>query len=97
MPTFVRVDKFNDSSIDLMVYCFTHTTDWSEWLKVKEALAYTIKSLVEGAGSGFAFPSQSLYVESLPEGVDLFPLHGEEAGGSRMGSDQNDTPISPEK
>jgi MscS family membrane protein len=33
---------------------------------VKEALAYKIKEIVEGAGSGFAFPSRSLYVEALP-------------------------------
>ena len=49
-----------------MVYCFTKTTVWGEWLEVKEALAYKIKEIVEGAGSGFAFPSRSLYVEALP-------------------------------
>lgn len=65
-PLFVRVDSFNDSSIDIMVYCFTRTTVWGEWLAVKEALAYRIKQIVEGAGTGFAFPSQSVYVETLP-------------------------------
>ncbi|MBN1907868.1 MAG: mechanosensitive ion channel family protein [Deltaproteobacteria bacterium] len=65
--TFVRIDKFNDSSIDIMVYCFTKTTIWGEWLKIKEALAYKIKETIEGAGAGFAFPSQSIYVESFPE------------------------------
>jgi MscS family membrane protein len=66
VSTFVRVDSFNDSSIDYMLYCFTKTTNWGEWLEIKENLAYAIKGIVEGAGSGFAFPSQSLYVESLP-------------------------------
>ncbi len=66
VSTFVRIDKFNDSSIDIMVYCFTKTTVWGEWLALKEELAYRIKDIVEGAGTGFAFPSQSLYVESLP-------------------------------
>ena len=66
VSTFVRVDSFNDSSIDFMLYCFTKTTKWGEWLEIKERLAYAIKDIVEGAGSGFAFPSQSLYVESLP-------------------------------
>ena len=66
VATFVRIDKFNDSSIDIMVYCFTKTTVWGEWLKIKEALAYKIKETVEGAGTGFAFPSQSIYVESFP-------------------------------
>ena len=66
VATFVRIDSFNDSSIDIMIYCFTKTTVWGEWLQVKEALAYRIKEIVEGAGTGFAFPSRSLYVEALP-------------------------------
>jgi MscS family membrane protein len=66
VSTFVRIDSFNDSSIDIMVYCFTKTTVWGEWLQVKEMLAYKIKEIVEGAGSGFAFPSRSVYLEAVP-------------------------------
>ncbi len=62
----IFIDAFNDSSIDMMVYCFTVTTDWEEWLALKQELAFTIKEIVEKAGSGFAFPSQSAYIESLP-------------------------------
>ncbi len=80
VATFVRIDSFNDSSIDIMLYCFTITTNWGEWLEIKEELAYQIKNIVEGAGSGFAFPSQSLYVEQLPgQGPEVFvpPSGGE--------------------
>ncbi len=66
VSTFVRIDSFNDSSIDILLYCFTKTTKWGEWLKVKETLAYKIKDIVESEGSAFAFPSRSLYVESIP-------------------------------
>jgi len=66
---FVRIDKFGPSSIDLMIYTFTYTTVWGDWLICKENLAYAIKKVVENAGSGFAFPSQSVYVETLPEGA----------------------------
>lgn len=66
---FVRIDAFNASSIDLMLYTFTHTTVWGEWLAHKEELAYEIKSIVEGEGANFAFPSQSLYIEQQPEGT----------------------------
>lgn len=69
VATFVRIDRFSDSSIDIMVYCFTKTIRWGEWLAIKEKLAYGIKEIVEGAGAGFAFPSQSVYVESLPAGT----------------------------
>jgi len=64
--TFVRIDNFNDSSIDIMLYCFTKTTKWGEWLEIKERLAYRIMEIVEGAGSSFAFPSRSVYVEAVP-------------------------------
>jgi len=74
VPLFVRVAAFNDSSIDIMVYCFTKSTVWGEWLESKERLAYAIKDIVESAGTGFAFPSRSLYVETLPEGTEAFQL-----------------------
>jgi MscS family membrane protein len=66
VPTFVRIDSFGASSIDIMVYCFTVSTVWGDWLKLKEELAFAIKDIVEKAGTGFAFPSRSLYVETVP-------------------------------
>ncbi|MGB1876779.1 MAG: mechanosensitive ion channel family protein [Rhodospirillaceae bacterium] len=65
VSTFVRIDKFNDSSIDILLYCFTKTTDWGKWLEIKETLAYKIKEIVEAEGTGFAFPSQSVYIETM--------------------------------
>lgn len=61
---FVRIDAFNTSSVDLMVYTFTKTTIWAEWLMHKENLAYRIKEIVQDAGCSFAFPSQSIYIEN---------------------------------
>jgi MscS family membrane protein len=69
VSTFMRVDRFGASSIDFMLYCFTKTTDWGEWLGLKEALAFKIKHIVEDAGTDFAFPSQSIYLES---GAEIF-------------------------
>ena len=60
---FVRVEKFNDSSIDLLIYAFTNTNEWEKFLKIKEDLAYMIKDIVEENQSSFAFPSQSIYIE----------------------------------
>ena len=79
VPTFVRIDKFSDSSIDIMVYCFTKTTEWGEWLQIKETLAYGIKEIVEGAGAAFAFPSRSIYMETLAgERPEVFVPPGQE-------------------
>ncbi len=66
IETFIRVDSLNSSSIDIMLYCFTHSTNWGEWLEAKESLALEIKKIVEDTGAGFAFPSQSIYLETIP-------------------------------
>ena len=59
----VRIEKFSDSSIDLLVRCFTNSNSWSNSLEVKERLAIEIKQIVEKNKASFAFPSQSIYVE----------------------------------
>ena len=69
VSTFMRVDSFNASSIDFMLYCFTKTTDWGKWLELKEELAFKLKEIVEEAGTDFAFPSQSIYLE---QGAEVF-------------------------
>ena len=74
VATFVRVDSFNDSSIDILLYCFTRTIVWGDWLEIKERLAYRIKEIVEEAGAGFAFPSRSLYLENTQDAPEVFPL-----------------------
>jgi len=59
----VGVEKFSDSSIDMRVRCFTSSNSFKTWLEVKEKLAIEIKQIVEGNKAGFAFPSQSIYIE----------------------------------
>jgi MscS family membrane protein len=65
VPTFVRIDGFSDSSIDIMLYCFTNSIVWGQWLEIKERLALKIKEIVEGAGSSFAFPSRTIYMTDI--------------------------------
>ena len=62
---FVVVDEFADSSINILVYCFSKTIVWGEFLAVKEDVMMKIMDIVEANGLGFAFPSQSLYVEEV--------------------------------
>jgi len=58
----VNVDRFGASSIDILIYCFSRTTNWYEWLDIKEDIMYKIMEIVKAEGSDFAFPSQSLYL-----------------------------------
>jgi MscS family membrane protein len=59
----VYLDAFSDSSIDILVYCFTKTTDWNEWLTVKEDVMYKVMKILEENHLEFAFPSLSIYQE----------------------------------
>lgn len=64
---FVRIDSFNDSSIDMLVYCFTRSKEFGDYLDAKEELALAIKTIVSSAGSDFAFPSRSIYIEAAAD------------------------------
>lgn len=64
---FVFVDEFAESSINLLVYCFSKSVVWEEFLRAKENIMYEIMKIVQTNGLSFAFPSQSVYIESLPK------------------------------
>lgn len=63
----VHFDEFQDSSLSLFCYFFTNTTVWAEYLSVREDINLKMMKIVEQNGAGFAFPSQSIYVESMPK------------------------------
>ena len=70
---YVRIDSFSDSSIDMLVQVFTQTNDWGEYLKIKENLAVQIIEIIEKNNAGFAFPSQSVYLENLKtDKIEIF-------------------------
>ncbi len=60
----VYLDEFSDSSINILVYCFTKSTDWNEWLTTKEDVMHQIMGIFEKNNLEFAFPSMSLYHEN---------------------------------
>lgn len=59
----VYLDQFSGSSIDILVYCFSQSAVWQDWLIAKQDILLKIMDIVYGHGLSFAFPSQSLYVE----------------------------------
>jgi len=77
---FVHIDSFDNSAINMLVYCFTKSAEYGEYLEAKEKLVIGIKDAVERAGSAFAFPSRSIYVEAAATaGPDSFAAKGDEA------------------
>jgi len=63
----VHMVAFNASSVDINLYYFTKTTDWVTWRDIIEEHMLAFIKIVEDAGSSFAFPSQSIYVEGVSE------------------------------
>jgi len=63
----VHFSDFGASSINIDLYYFTKTTDWVTWRDIRNRHIIAFKRIVEEEGAAFAFPSQSLYVESMPE------------------------------
>jgi len=63
----VNFTDFQDSALGIFCYFFTNTTNWKEYLMVRERMNLNIMKIVEENKAGFAFPSQSVYIESLPD------------------------------
>lgn len=63
----VSFTEFGGSSLNILYQYFTKTTTYKEYLKIKESANFAFMKIVEQNGSSFAFPSQSIYVETLPK------------------------------
>ena len=58
----VKFTTFNDSSLDIFVYCFTVTTDWTKHLSVRQDVNLKTMSLVEEMGMSIAYPTQTVHL-----------------------------------
>lgn len=62
-PARVRFINFNAYSLDIEVFAFVKTCKWQEFLAVREDVYLDILQLVNDSGTGFAFPSQTIFWE----------------------------------
>lgn len=65
----VYFNAFADSSLNIMVYCFTKTTHWAEWLGIQQEVYLKIIDIVQQHGADFAFPTQSIYLEKSSDPI----------------------------
>ena len=59
----VYLDEFADSSINILIYTFSKTVIWKEWLEIKQDVLLKIWEILEKNNLEFAFPSQSIYFD----------------------------------
>jgi MscS family membrane protein len=62
----VHLVNFGDSAIEVMIHAFVNNLGWSNDLAVNSEIRMQLWTLADELKLSFAFPSQSLYVESLP-------------------------------
>lgn len=60
----VYFTDFNDSALGIFCYFFTKSTDWAQYMKVREEINLKLMKIVEENGSSFAFPTQSIFIEN---------------------------------
>lgn len=62
----VNFNQFADSSLDIMIYTFTRTTQWVLFHEIKQDVLLKVGEVIERHGAQIAFPTQTVH---LPDGV----------------------------
>ena len=60
----VSFKSFSASSCDFIVYAFTSTKDWREYLKIKEEILYKISEIIKENDASIAFPTMAIKMDS---------------------------------
>ena len=63
----VNFTDFGASSLDIMVYCFTTTTVWGDYLDARQDVCLQIMDILEEMGLEIAFPSRTVYLQQDQE------------------------------
>jgi MscS family membrane protein len=64
-----RLIAFDESALTLEIFSYVLTRDVNEFMAIREDVLLRIMDIVDAAGTGFAFPSQTLYL-GRDKGVD---------------------------
>jgi MscS family membrane protein len=77
----IRLVNFGAEAIELEVFAYVLTADFSRFLELREELLLRIASVVEAAGSGFA-PTRFIHMQGL-DGEASAPVTTRDAGARR--------------
>ncbi len=65
----VNFNEFSDSSVDFFIYCFTKTTKWVEFHRIKQDVMLRIAEIIEANNAEIAFPTSTIHLAD-PIAVD---------------------------
>lgn len=63
----IHLNRFSDSSVDVLVYCFFRVPDWNRELTERHNFLLEVLRLAKELGVEFAVPARTLQLESTPE------------------------------
>jgi MscS family membrane protein len=58
----VAFQGFGDSSLNVLVMAWFLTTDWGEFLRIRQEMLLQFMEIVESEGSSFAFPTRTVHL-----------------------------------
>ena len=79
------LDSFGDSALDLLIFCYTVTTDWAEYLAIKQSVLQRAQDTIREHGAVVSLPTQRI---ELPEG--LVPAQAETSSGPPSEADDGE-------
>ncbi|MFT5648080.1 MAG: MscS family membrane protein [Aureispira sp.] len=71
--SFIHLNNMGGSSLDILFIIYFNTTEYASNLILKEEIIFSILNLAEALNVHIAFPSTSVYIESMPEKKGQMP------------------------
>ncbi len=71
----VEFKDFGASALEIMVYCFMIAPTWNDEMRTRTRLNLETLRLAQKLGVSFAFPTQTLHIETLPQLGEARPSH----------------------
>ena len=71
----IHLNELGDSSLNVLFYIFFQVPDWSQELKARHEILLEVIKWAEEIGVRFAFPTQTLHMETYPGQLPLTPTY----------------------
>lgn len=91
----VHFDVFGASSLDIMIYCFTKTTNWAEYHRVREDVLLKVGEIIESHGAEIAFPTRTLKLETAEKMAVQLSESDHDDGRENKSNNSRETPDEP--
>ena len=79
----IHLNGFGDFSLNILFYVFFKVPNWSEELKARHEVMLAVISLADELGVNFAFPTETLQIETFPEKKALSPVYMDDKDTAR--------------